>query len=338
MATSGYSPRSGLPRPVTPLPAPKTNTSTSVSTTKLNQNNQQLNDLIRALGSPGFTALPQPQYVQPELNEVNDLRKRQSELKRLAEDPLSDQGLQSTVQAVAGGLARGEQAALGAAKGRAALSGQAGFGGAFAGSAATLSANRASTLGETKAKLAGDLSAKARDQELGLAEAVLNAQLQAESIATQRAQVAQQAQIAQMQAALQGRTASLGALTSLLSNRESLSVSQDDSAIRNALAQQELGLKDKELTETLKRQQELDAVNREKFDLEKKDRLQKETEKKKQEKLDDEVRKLQLLQVEAEKRDAEKRLRERALGSNNLSGNFSEAELEYLKKRGGLSL
>ncbi len=330
---SGHSPRSGLPRPLPTLPPTKQNTTTKTEITQRStQSQNQIDDLIRALGNPQATALPPPQFRQPELNEVNALRARQADLKKIIDDPLSDTGLQNTVQAVAGGLARGEQAALGAAKGRGALSGQAGFAGALASSAATLSANRASTLGETKAKLAGDLSSKARDQDLALAESILQAQISAENIATQRAQVEQASQIAAMQAALQGKTSSLGALASLLSNRESISASQDDSALRAALAQQELGLKDRELTETLKRQQELDSRDREKFELDKKDRAKAELEKKKQEKLENELRKLQLLQVEAEQRDAEDALRNRALGGKP---GPSQSELDRFKKKYG---
>lgn len=157
-------------------------------------------DLINQYGTP-IKKLDKPDYTNTgNTADINTLRAQQSRLDRLADNPLEDAGVQSTLRGVQTGLATTQQSAIAAAKGRAAQTGQAGFVGALGGAANRAISDRALGYGLAQSQLAASTAASARAGSIDLAKNIVTAQQAAEQIATQRAAQEQAARIAELQA------------------------------------------------------------------------------------------------------------------------------------------
>lgn len=228
-----------------------------------------LNDLINRFGGLD-TSLPATNFNKlPALNEVNALRQQQAKLAQLADNPESDIGTQRTLQGIQTGLTRSQQAAIGAAKGRAATSGQAGFAGALAGSAAAIQANKDAAYAQTAAQLFGDLSKTSRNQALDLSKTILTAEQAQAQLANQRAQIDQQSALAELTAKLQQQGNLLSAATSargqditestanqnLDLQRKQLEATTASDAKRLGLSEKELNVRTAEIEQQRKAQE-----------------------------------------------------------------------------------
>jgi hypothetical protein len=147
--------------------------------------------------------IKRPTWDPIDMSGVNTLQKRVAEADRLAQDPLSAPGAQQQLATISEGLNRQFAAEKGNVVGRAAQSGQAGFGGTFAQTSANLSGQLANTRAQTQSDMMMQIYNKARQEGMDATSALTQAQAEVSRITTERSRV--EAEISTQEAEMQQR-------------------------------------------------------------------------------------------------------------------------------------
>lgn len=111
-------------------------------------------------------------FPSPKLSQLDALRARQKQVQASLLNPLDAPEVQNALLGIRTQLARGQDAALAQAKGRAAATGQAGFTGALAGSAARVQGERLAAEGQAASSLASQFSKDSRAENLDLLRSI----------------------------------------------------------------------------------------------------------------------------------------------------------------------
>lgn len=145
--------------------------------------------ILGGVATPRHQHLARPVYDPIDMSGIDASKKRMQGADRLADDPLSAPGVQQQLGVISEGLNRQFAAQKGDAMSHAAQSGQAGFGGAFAQTAAQLSGSLASTRSQEQSNMMMDVYTKARAEGLSANEAMMSAQADVSRIKNERSRI-----------------------------------------------------------------------------------------------------------------------------------------------------